>query len=73
VTKTKQLLDKAVLIRHEAGKQMEIDYPIGMEVTWSHGNQLRRGKIESYAYGAAIFVRTVRNARVHMEITKVRE
>lgn len=72
-TKTKKLLAHAVLLQHKAAKQMEIDYPIGTEVTWDHGDRLRRGQIESYGYGAAIFVRTPTGKRVRMEITKVRE
>lgn len=73
MTKTKKLLDKAVLIRHEAAQQMETDYPIGSEVTWDHGDYLRRGVIESYAYGIAIMVRTSTGKRINMDITKVRE
>lgn len=73
MTKTKRLLDKARLLEHEAAKQMEIDYPIGTDVTWDHGDYLRRGQIESYGYGAMIFVRTPTGKRVGMEITKVRQ
>lgn len=72
-TKTKKLIEKALLLRREASKQMEIDYPIGTDVTWAHGDYLRRGQIESYGYGAWIFVRTPTGKRVGMEITKVRE
>jgi hypothetical protein len=42
VTKTKKLLEQAVLIRQKAAKQMETDYPIGTDVTWDHGDYLRR-------------------------------
>jgi len=73
MTKTKKLLDQATLLRLKAAKQMEIDYPIGTEVTWDHGNHVRSGEIESYGYGASIFVRTCTGKRVGMEITKVRE
>lgn len=73
MTKTKKLLEKAELIRLAAAKQMEADYPIGMEVTWRHGDNLRSGVIESYGYRASIFVRTATGKRVDMDIEKVRE
>lgn len=73
MTKTKKLLNKALLVRMEAMKQMEIDYPIGSEVSWEHGDHIRRGEIESYAYDIAIMVRTATGRLVNMDITKVRE
>lgn len=73
MTKTKKLLEKAALLKRAADKQMRIDYPIGTEVSWEHGDYLRRGVIEDYGYDCAILVRTSTGKRVNMDIVKVRQ
>lgn len=73
MTKTKKLLAAARLKQREAARQMEIDYPIGFEVSWTHGEHIRRGQVESYGYGTVALVRTASGKRIPLEIDKVRE
>lgn len=72
-TKQRPTLDELVKKKLAIEKQMESavrrQYPIGDEVCWRHGAQLRVGTVESHGYGIDVFVRTPRGALIRMNAT----
>ena len=59
MTTTKRLLKRISELERQAQQQMILDYPLGKQVSWSHGSRDRGGEIVGHGWGLRVQILSI--------------
>lgn len=73
MTRTKMLMAQAAKARDAAEAQMPVDYPIGRQVSWTHGAHDRGGEVIRHGYGLRVQVRSIGKREYWIDVHRLHD
>jgi len=71
--RTKQYIEQMNRASFAANEEVRIDYPLGRQVSWTHGKHDRGGEVIDHGRNLSVKIRTIGQREVWIDVRRIHQ